>query len=83
MNKIYKEITFNFTKALNKLELRTNVRSFISMRKAEEVISLLFEIIFDKLERDGKVNIRGFCIIKKIKCKGGKYYFEFIDKRKK
>lgn len=83
MNKVYKEITFNFTKALNKLELRTNVRSFISMRKAEKVISLLFEIIFDKLERDGKVNIKGFCIIKKIKCRGGKHYFEFIDNRKK
>ncbi len=83
MSKIYKEITFNFTKALNKLELRTSVRSFISIRKAEKVISLLFEIIFDKLERDGKVNIRGFCIIKKIKCKEGKHYFEFIDNRKK
>lgn len=54
MSKIYKEIAFNFTKALNKLELRTNVRSFISMRKAEKVIFLLFEIMFDKLERDGK-----------------------------
>jgi nucleoid DNA-binding protein len=83
MNKIYKEIAFNFTKALNKLELRTSARSFISMRKTEKVISLLFEIIFDKLERDGKVNIRGFCIIKKIKCRDGKYYFEFIDNRKK
>ena len=41
MSKVYKEIAFNFTKALNKLELRTSVRSFISMRKAEKVISLL------------------------------------------
>lgn len=83
MSKIYKEITFNFTKALNKLELRTSARSFISMRKAEKIISLLFEVIFDKLEKDGKVNIKNFCIIKKIKCKNDKYYFEFIDNRKK
>jgi hypothetical protein len=53
------------------------------MRKTEKIISLLFAIIFDKLERDGKVNIKNFCIIKKIKCKNGKYYFEFIDNRKK
>ena len=83
MSKIYKEITFNFTKALNKLELRTSARSFISMCKTEKIISLLFEIIFEKLERDGSANIRGFCIVKKIKCRDGKYYFEFIDKRKK
>jgi nucleoid DNA-binding protein len=83
MSKIYREVTFNFTKALNKMELRSNSRSFISMRCAEKIISLLFEIIFDKLERDGKVNIKGFCIIKKIKCRNGKYYFEFIDNRKK
>lgn len=70
-------------KALNKAGFRTNARSFISMRSVDKIISLLFEIIFDKLERDGKANIRGFCIIKKIKCKEGKHYFEFIDKRKK
>lgn len=70
-------------KVLNKAGFRTNARSFISMRSVDKIISLLFEVIFDKLERDGKANIRGFCIIKKIKCRDGKYYFEFIDKRKK
>ena len=83
MNKIYREVTFNFMKVLNKAGFRTNARSFISMRSVDKIISLLFEVIFDKLERDGKVNNKNFCIIKKIKCKNDKYYFEFIDNRKK
>ena len=83
MNKIYREVTLNFMKVLNKAGFRTNARSFLSMQSVDKIISLLFEVIFDKLERDGKVNIRGFCIIKKIKCRNGKHYFEFIDNRKK
>lgn len=54
MNKIYREVTFNFMKALNKAGFRTNARSFISMRSVDKIISLLFEVIFDKLEQDGE-----------------------------
>lgn len=69
-------------KVLNKAGFRTNARSFVSMRSVDKIISLLFEVIFDKLEQDGKVNIRGFCIIKKIKCRDGKYYFEIYRQQK-
>lgn len=52
--------------------------------ECNDVLGFLFsEDRAKEMVRDGKVNIRGFCIIKKIKCKEGKHYFEFIDNRKK
>lgn len=60
MNKIYREVTFNFMKALNKAGFRTNARSFISMRSVDKIISLLFEVIFDKLEKRRKSQYQEF-----------------------
>lgn len=47
-------------KALNKAGFRTNARSFISMRSVDKIISLLFEVIFDKLEKRRKGQYQEF-----------------------
>lgn len=83
MNKVYREIAFEFAKLLNKLGYKSSSRDFISIVKADEIISLLFKAIFDKIDRDGKAIIKDYCIIRKIECKNGKYYLEIEDKRKK